>query len=77
MKLIYDEDFDILQLTLSDRPVAETAQIAPNLILDYDDDAKVVGVEFRKASQWIDEPTAMGFVIDRANLDKPQPRRAM
>jgi uncharacterized protein YuzE len=73
MKLIYDSDRDILQFTFVDRPVEETAQIAPGLILDYDEDGQVIGLELRKASQKVDDPSNLAYVEGEANLNKPQP----
>lgn len=73
MKVIYDPKRDILQIAFRDQPVAETAQIAPDFILDYDEDGQVIGLEVRSASQRVDNPTQLAYLEDRANLDKPQP----
>jgi uncharacterized protein YuzE len=73
MKMIYDPDKDILQLVLNDTNIEETAQIAPGLILDYDEDGNVIGMELRKASQKVDSPYAMCYLVGDANVDKPQP----
>ena len=37
MKVIYDPDKDILQITFTQTTVEETAQLAPGLVFDYDD----------------------------------------
>jgi len=73
MKVIYDLEKDILQIAFRDQSVAETAQIAPDFILDYDEDGQVIGLEVRSASQRVDNPTQLAYLEDRANLDKPQP----
>jgi uncharacterized protein YuzE len=73
MKIVYDPEKDILQIAFRDRGVAETAQIAPDLILDYDEDGQVIGVEIRSASQRIDTPNKLTYTEGRANLEKPQP----
>lgn len=73
MNVVYDPDKNIVQIALSDRPVAETAQIAPDLILDYDEDGQVVGVELRNASKQIDNPLTLTYTVGAANLDNPQP----
>ncbi len=76
MRIIYDPDKDIVQIALNNREVVETAQITPNLVLDYDDDGLVIGLELRQASQRLDNPMAVSFEIGKANLDKPQPYSA-
>ena len=51
MKVLYDENKDILQISFNLATIEETAQIAPGLILDYDEDGNVIGVELRQASK--------------------------
>jgi uncharacterized protein YuzE len=72
MKVLYDPDHDILQITLVDITVEETAQIAPGLVLDYDVDGNVIGFELRQASTRVDRPDAISYLIGAANFDKPQ-----
>ena len=50
MKVIYDPDKDILQIAFVATVIEETTQIAPGLVLDYDEDGQVIGLEIRKAS---------------------------
>jgi uncharacterized protein YuzE len=76
MRIIYDPDKDIMQIALNSREVVETAQVSPNLVLDYDDDGLVIGLELRRASTRIDNPMGVAFAIGQANLDKPQPYSA-
>ena len=71
MKSIYDPDKDILQISLTEAVVEETTQIAPGLILDYDEDGKVVGLEIRKASQKVDDPKKMVHSVGTGNENKP------
>jgi len=73
MKIVYDPDKDIVQLSLITREVGETAQIAPGFILDYDDDGQVIGVEIRNASQRMDSPHTVTYTVGNADLDCPQP----
>ncbi len=72
MKVLYDPDNDILQVVFSDVTVEETAQIAPGLVLDYDVDGNVLGLELRKASTKVDNPYAISYLVGEANFDKPQ-----
>jgi uncharacterized protein YuzE len=73
MKIVYDPDKDILQIAFMDITIEETAQIAPGLILDYNEDGNVIGLELRKASTRLDNPYAISYLVGKANLDKPQP----
>ena len=71
MKLVYDPDRDILQISFNQTTIEETAQLAPGIILDYDEDGKVIGFEIRRASQRVDNPSAIDYSIGNANMDKP------
>lgn len=71
MKSIYDPDKDILHISLTEAVVEETTQIAPGLILDYDEDGKVIGLEIRKASQKVDDPYKMTHLVGQGNENKP------
>lgn len=73
MKIVYDPEKNIVQISLRSCAVAETAQVAPDLILDYDEDGQVIGLELRNASKRMDQPLAIAYAVDKANLDKPQP----
>jgi uncharacterized protein YuzE len=71
MKVLYDPDRDILQITLIDTTVEETAQIAPGFVLDYDVDGNAIGLEIRQASTKLDNPYAISYLVGPANFDKP------
>jgi uncharacterized protein YuzE len=73
MKVVYDPDKDILQISLVSTVIEETAQIAPGLVLDYDEDGHVIGIEIRRASMRTDSPYAISFNVGNANLSKPLP----
>lgn len=71
MKAIYDPDRDILQISLTSAVIEETTQIAPGLILDYDEDGKVIGLEIRKASQKVDDPYQIQYSVGTSDIGKP------
>ena len=73
MKVIYDPEQDILQIALTSTVIEETAQIAPGLVLDYDEDGHVIGLEIRRSCIKTDSPYAISFNIGKANLNKPLP----
>jgi uncharacterized protein YuzE len=72
MRVVYDPEKDILQITFIETIIEETAQIAPGLVLDYDEDGNVIGLELRKASTKMDNPYAITYLVGEANMDKPQ-----
>jgi len=45
MKLTVDREADALYLDLDESPVAESEEISPGGILDYNTEGKVVGIE--------------------------------
>jgi uncharacterized protein YuzE len=45
MKLKVDQSADALYLTIEDSPVAESQEVAPGVILDFNARGEVVGVE--------------------------------
>lgn len=74
MKVVYDPDKDILQFSFLEKPIEETAQIAPGLILDYDEDGNVIGLELRQASTRVDHPYELAYLVGQADEDKPTPK---
>ncbi|WOD42001.1 DUF2283 domain-containing protein [Nodosilinea sp. E11] len=73
MQITYDPDRDILQIAFNQREVDETARVSPNLILDYDNDGLIVGLELRQASKRVDNPMSFTFIVGDADTEKPQP----
>ncbi|NJL18894.1 MAG: DUF2283 domain-containing protein [Bdellovibrionaceae bacterium] len=45
MKLTIDREADALYLDLDEAPAAESEEISPGVILDYNAEGKVVGIE--------------------------------
>lgn len=74
MKVIYDPDKDILQISFSETTVEETTKITPELVLDYDKDGDLIGLEIRKASTKVENPYAIAYLVGEANVDKPRPK---
>ena len=51
MKLRVDEEADALYLELVDLPAAESEEVAPGVILDYDESNQVIGIEVLNLSK--------------------------
>lgn len=45
MKLKIDQEADALYLTLGDADAVESEEVSPGIIVDYNTDGKVVGIE--------------------------------
>lgn len=45
MKLKVDQQADALYLTLSEAPANRSEEVSPGIIVDYDDQDRVVGIE--------------------------------
>ena len=50
MKGHYDAEVDALAINWGDAPIEESDEVEPGVILDYDKDGNVVGVELLNAS---------------------------
>ena len=54
MKLNYYAETDSLYIDLSERPSAESREISEGIILDFDTDGKLVGIDIDNASHKIE-----------------------
>ena len=64
----YDHDTDMLYIKLVDRPSNESEQVAPNIVLDFDEHNQVVGIEIEEASTFIDLSRLEVAALPIANL---------
>jgi len=63
MNVTYDPRVDVLRIVLSSRPIEESDEDKPGVILDYDRDGNIVGMEILAASQRVEDPRAMNYTI--------------
>ena len=54
MKLNYYPETDSLYIDLSERPSSESREISVGVVLDYDADGKLVGIDIDNASNKIE-----------------------
>jgi len=54
MKLNYYSDTDSLYIDLSERPSAESREISQGIVLDYDAEGNLVGIDIDNASRKVD-----------------------
>ncbi|MDO8634632.1 MAG: DUF2283 domain-containing protein [Dehalococcoidia bacterium] len=65
MKVIYDPDTDTIDLIFKDEPVAESDEIAPGIIVDYNHAGKIVSVEVLNASEHVDNPRSIAYELKK------------
>jgi uncharacterized protein YuzE len=49
MKTTYDREADALYVRFADSPIVESKEVANGVVLDFDDQGKIVGFEFLDA----------------------------
>ncbi|OGT75740.1 MAG: hypothetical protein A2W76_08420 [Gammaproteobacteria bacterium RIFCSPLOWO2_12_47_11] len=54
MKLNYHPETDSLYIDLSERPSAESREISEGVVLDYDAEGKLVGIDIDNASNKVE-----------------------
>jgi len=66
MNIAYDPSVDILRLILDDSQIEESDEDVEGVIMDYNRDGKLVGIEILDASQRVDNPYVMTDSIAQA-----------
>jgi len=54
MRLKYYHDTDSLYIELSSKPSADSQEISAGIVLDYDADGNIVGIDIDNASRKVD-----------------------
>jgi uncharacterized protein YuzE len=63
MKVTYDPEVDVLRILFSRAPIEESDEDKPGVILDYDKEGNVVGMEILDASRRTENPRSMEYAI--------------
>jgi uncharacterized protein YuzE len=63
MKVTYDPEVDALTIILSDVAVEESDEAKPGVILDYDANGNIVGLEILNASKRVDNPKSIDYAL--------------
>jgi len=63
VKVTYDTEVDVLRILLSDAPIEESDEDKPGVILDYDKDGNIVGLEILEASKRIANPRSVEYAV--------------
>lgn len=63
MKAVYDAETDTLRIELSSAPIEESDEERSGVILDFDKDGNLVGLEILNASQRTDDPRRFEYAV--------------
>jgi uncharacterized protein YuzE len=63
VKVTYDPQVDVLRIVFSDISVEESDEEKPGVILDYDKDGNIVGLEILDASERVENPRSLEYAV--------------
>jgi len=64
MNIKFDKETDIIYLRFSDAEIAESDEEKPGIIIDYDKNGNIVGIELLEASKKVKKPGSLVYEID-------------
>lgn len=67
MRMRVDHSADAVYLNLTDRPIKDSEEVADGIVVDYDAEGRIVGVEILDASKRTDDPD----VLKQFSFDLP------
>ena len=59
MRVRIDHGADAVYLNLTDRPIKESEEVADGIVVDYDAEGRIVGIEILDASKRTDDPAVL------------------
>jgi uncharacterized protein YuzE len=65
----YDPDADAAYIYVGEAPIVESEEIAPNIVVDYDEHERVVGIEILFASRTLAPGSWKDWPLPGADLD--------
>jgi uncharacterized protein YuzE len=63
VKVTYNVEVDVLRIVLSNAPIEESDEDKLGVILDYDKDGNVVGLEILDASKRVSNPRSVEYAV--------------
>ena len=70
MRVRVDHGADAVYLNLTDRAIKDSEEVADGIIVDYDAEGRIVGIEILDASKRTDDPSALRqFSFELPTLD--------
>lgn len=76
MKLSIDEIADALYLQLINKNVLESEEIVPGIVVDYDENGEIIGVEVLHLTKRLNPVDLLNFQF-QANRQKTSPHKAL
>jgi uncharacterized protein YuzE len=69
MRINYDEEVDALYIRLKESPYYESEEIKEGVILDYDEQGNLIGIEILDAAKYLslEELTTLNFNLERVS----------
>jgi uncharacterized protein YuzE len=74
VKVTYDPQVDVLRIVFSDISVEESDEEKPGVILDYDKDGNIVGLEILDASERVENPRSLEYAVSTDDSAPPTTR---
>ena len=63
MKVTYDPEVDVLRIVFSSVPIEESDEEKSGVILDYDKDGNIVGLEILDAYKRMENPRSVEYAV--------------
>jgi len=63
MKITYDPEVDVMRIIFSSVSIEESDEKKPGVILDFDKDGNVVGMEILDASKRMENPRTVEYTV--------------
>jgi len=67
MKIAYYPDTDSMYIDLSEKPSTESREVSPGVVLDYDEEGNIAGIDIDNASRKLN---LREFVLNKVPVDK-------
>jgi uncharacterized protein YuzE len=63
MKITYEPEVDVMRIIFSNAPIEESDEEKPGVILDFDRDGNIVGMEILDASRRMENPRSVEYAV--------------
>ena len=63
MNINYDPEVDVLRILFSSHAIEESDEGEPGVIIDYDKEGNIVGIEVLEASKRVENPRTIEYAV--------------
>jgi len=63
MRITYSPEVDAMRITFRKTTITHTEELEDGVLADYDGEERIVGLEILDASEKIDHPEAMEYIV--------------